>query len=80
MSFALWSAKQHFHVSDACHTLAGMAYGGSLKLCGVYPLFSSREYYSFCPPNPIFCSISALLFLSKDICWILCSFIYDEDR
>ena len=33
------------------------------NVCGVHPYFSSREYYGFCPPNPIFRSIPALLFL-----------------
>ena len=30
----------------------------------VHPYFSSRGYYGFCPPNPIFRSIPALYFLA----------------
>ena len=37
-------------------------------MCVVYiPTLSSREYYGFCPPNPIFRSIPALLFFGIDI-------------
>ncbi|MAA79716.1 MAG: hypothetical protein CL916_10690 [Deltaproteobacteria bacterium] len=32
------------------------------NVCGVHPYSSSREYYGFCPPNPIFRNIPALLF------------------
>ena len=42
------------------------------NVCGVHPYFLSREYYGFCPPNPIFRSIPAPLFF-------VCVFLYCVD-